>query len=97
MGNVPPAVELLFFQEDGVSIQTLVNYGPFRYHLLVERNYDEGGCQENALLEKSTMRSGQATMRRSTTLVKRVWRWHTHSCLTTIEQGYLRIRSQKER
>ena len=52
MGNVPPkpAVELLFFQ--GVSVQTLVNYGPFRYHLLVERNYDEGGCQENALLEK---------------------------------------------
>jgi len=54
MGSVPPKppVELLFFQEDGVSVETLVDCGSFRYHLLVERNYDEDGCEENALLEK---------------------------------------------
>ena len=53
MESVPtrPSVQLQFFRE-GAAVETLVDCGPFRYHLLVQYNDDEEGCQENTLLEK---------------------------------------------
>jgi len=52
MESVPtkPSVQILFFQ-DGAAIETLVDCGPFRYHLLVQYYDDEDGCQENTLLK----------------------------------------------
>lgn len=45
-----PSVQILFFQ-DGTTIETLVDCGPFRYHLLVQYNDNNDGCQENTLLK----------------------------------------------
>ena len=53
MESVPtrPSVQLLFFQESA-AVETLIDCGPFWYHLLVQYNNNEDGCRENILLKK---------------------------------------------
>jgi hypothetical protein len=51
LGTEPTFQVVLLFKE-GATVEELVDYGDFRYHLLVQYNEAENCCVENALLEK---------------------------------------------
>jgi serine/threonine protein kinase len=46
-----PPVEFLLFKESG-AVEALLDYGHFRYHLVVEYNHEEDNCVENILMRK---------------------------------------------